>query len=109
MDLIKGLCKEFCFYYKPSKEEGLACRGFAVAKGLTDIGKQIAFEKSDRRPGLLTGEKLREVLCPPCAFYDGDCDFILNEGDAQPCGGFIFLGLLIENGMINIDDIRNIE
>ena len=109
MDLVKNLCKNFCAYYKPSKKEELACRGFVVVKGLIDTGKQVSFEESSKRPGPLTEEGLRNVLCRTCPFYDGDCDFILKEGVAMPCGGFIFLGLLIERGIICIDDVRDIE
>ena len=96
MDLVNNLCRNFCSYYKPSKDEELACRGFVVVKRLIEMGKQIPFEKSDRRPSPLTEEDLRKVLCPTCPFYEGDCDFILQEGDARPCGGFIFLGLLLD-------------
>ena len=108
-DLVKNLCGRFCSYYKPSKEEELACRGFVVVKRLIEMGKQIPVEKSDKRPGPLTGDDLRKILCPTCPFYGSDCDYILQEGDAMPCGGFIFLGLLIERGMICIDDLRDIE
>ena len=73
------------------------------------MGKEVSFEESNRRSSPLTAEDLRKVLCPACPFYEGDCDFILQEGDALPCGGFIFLGLLIERGIICIDDVRNIE
>jgi len=109
VDLVKNLCGNFCAYYKPSKDEELACRGFVIVKRLIEMGKQIPLEKSNKRPGLQTEEGLRKVLCPGCPFYEGDCDFILQEGDAMPCGGFIFLGLLIEKGVICIDDVRNIE
>jgi len=109
MDLVKNLCRNVCSYYKPTKDEELACRGFVVVKKLIEMGKQVSFEESNKRPGPLTEEKLRKVLCLKCPFYERDCDFILQEGDAIPCGGFIFLGLLIEKGMIIIDDVRNIE
>ena len=105
---LRDICRNFCSYYKPLKKEELACRGFAVVRELMERGKQIPFEKSERRPGRLTGEVLREVLCPTCPFYNNDCDFILQEGEALPCGGFIFLGLLIEDGLICIDEVRNI-
>jgi hypothetical protein len=108
VDLVKNLCGNFCVYYKPSKDEELACRGFVVIKKLIEAGKQVPFEGSNKRPGPRTEEVLKKVLCPTCPFYGGDCDFILQEGDAMPCGGFIFLGLLIETGMICIDDVRNI-
>jgi hypothetical protein len=109
MDLAKKLCENFCSYYKPSKEEELACRGFAVVRRLIEIGKQIPFENPDRSPSALAGGDLRDVLCPACPFYESDCDHILQEGDARPCGGFIFLGLLLDEGIICIDDVRNIE
>ena len=109
MDLVKNICGNFCSYYKPLKDEELACRGFVVVKALMEMGKQVSLEESNKRPGPLTEEGLRKVLCLKCPFYEGDCDFILQEGDALPCGGFIFLGLLIEKGMICIDDVRDIE
>ncbi|MFZ2196320.1 MAG: hypothetical protein WAV13_01205 [Thermodesulfovibrionales bacterium] len=109
MDLVKNLCENFCAYYKPSKDEDLACRGFVVVKRLIKTGKPIPFEKSSKRPGTLAEEDLKKILCPACAFYDGDCDFILRENDASPCGGFIFLSLLLDSGVICIDDVRNIE
>ena len=109
MDLVNKLCGNFCSYYKPAKDEELACRGFIVVKQLIGKGKQVDFKRADRRLSPLTEEDLRGVLCPTCPFYEGDCDFILQEGDALPCGGFIFLGLQIERGMIRIDDVRDIE
>lgn len=110
MDMVNKLCGNFCSYYKPSKDEELACRGFVVVKRLIETGKQVSFEGSSNiRPGPLTEEALRKVLCPTCPFYEGDCDFILQEGAALPCGGFILLGLQIERDMICIDDVRNIE
>ena len=109
MDLVKNLCVNFCSYYKPLKKEELACGGFVVVKRLIDMGKEIPFEKSDRRPSPCIEEKLSTALCPTCPFYESDCDYILQEGDASPCGGFIFLGLLLDSGIISIDDVRNIE
>lgn len=106
---LTSLCQIYCRYYKPSKKEELACRGFVVVKELIETGKQLRFEGHDRRPSPLTEDDLGKVLCPACPFYEGDCDFILQEGDAMPCGGFIFLGLLIERGMIGIDDVSNIK
>jgi hypothetical protein len=109
MDLVKKLCGNFCSYYKPSKNEELACRGFVVVKKFIEAGKKVPFEASNSMPGLQTEEDLGKVLCPTCPFYEGDCDFVLQEGDALPCGGFIFLRLLVDSGIIGIDDVRNIE
>jgi len=108
-DLVRNLCGNFCSYYKPSKEEELACRGFIVVKRLMEAGKKISFERSGKKPSPPKAAELRESLCPPCPFYESDCDYILQEGEARPCGGFIFLGLLLDDGVICIDDVRNIE
>jgi hypothetical protein len=109
MDLRNNLCRNFCFYYKPSIKEELACGGFLVVERLIRKAKQLSFEKSEKKIDLQTEEKLLKTLCPVCPFFEGDCDFILKEGDARPCGGFILLGQLIDRGLMSIDDVRNIE
>jgi len=55
-------------------------------------------------------------MCILCPFYEDDCDFAMEyrsneEGfsESPPCGGFIFLGHLLEKNIIGIDDIRNIN
>ncbi len=108
-DNLKDLCSNYCSYFKPLKDEDLACRGFAVVQVLIEGGQEISFQKTDKRPSPETKEGLREVLCPACPFYADDCDFILQEGKAMPCGGFIFLCLLLDKEVISIDDVRNIE
>lgn len=109
MDLVINLCENFCSYYKPSKEAELSCRGFVVVKELIKTGRQVPFDVSKRRSSPLTEEALRKVLCPTCPFYEDDCDFILQKGEALPCGGFIILGHVIERGIIGVDDVRDIE
>jgi len=108
-DLVRNLCGNFCSYYKPSKEEELACRGFIVVEQMIKAGKKVSFEGAGKRPSRLKAAELGESLCPTCPFYERDCDYILQEGEARPCGGFIFLGLLLDDGIICIDDVRNIE
>lgn len=103
-----NLCKEFCVYYKPSKDDEIACGGYIVVERLIARGRKLSFVKFDRNAGPAAGERLKEVLCPSCPFYESDCDFILNEGDATPCGGFILLSQQIENGVICVDDVRDI-
>ncbi len=110
MGPLDNFCSSYCVYYKSSKEEEeLACRGFFVLKGLLEKGKDFSFMDPVRRPDIQTEDALRKVLCRTCPFFENDCDFILQEGDALPCGGFIFLGFSIERGMIFIDDIPAIE
>ena len=107
-ELNKKLCENFCSYYKPSKDSELACMGFIVTERLVKSGKKIPFDKSEQGSDIAVGEKLILNMCASCAFYESDCDFILKEGNALPCGGFIFLERLIVKRIVTIDDIRNI-
>ncbi len=109
-DLIKRLCSKYCSYYKPSKDEELACLGFLLAQRLAERSDLFAVkgtggaewqDMSDK----IVSKLLREKMCPACPFYDGDCDFILTDGRAEPCGGFIFFIKLIEEDSISINDV----
>ncbi|MBI4684836.1 MAG: hypothetical protein HY755_06525 [Nitrospirae bacterium] len=106
-NLQKRLCSVFCSYYKPSKNNELACMGFLVIKRLTEKGIDIRFEKSDKSLGAETKEVLIKDICTACQFYKDDCDFAGNKKDALPCGGFLALGYLLDANIISVDDIKN--
>ncbi len=105
MNLEKRLCKRFCFYYKPSKDETLACRGFLEVRRLAGKGGKFSFRM--RRPSVSIGtaEALKRKMCMVCQFFKEDCDFILKGGKAYPCGGFLLLGQLVDEGAISIEDV----
>jgi hypothetical protein len=42
--LVKTLCLKHCSYYKPGKNEELACRGFHVVERLMQSGRTILME-----------------------------------------------------------------
>jgi hypothetical protein len=125
--LSKGLCEVYCRYYKPSKQEDLACMGFVITKRLIELGFPISFPVCSgppadtggpERPGNEITEKLINQVCTVCPFQENDCDFIgfyrtgrsaSEQERLMPCGGFIFLSLLLDSGVICIDDIRDIE
>ncbi|HAK59450.1 MAG TPA: hypothetical protein DCO77_03565 [Nitrospiraceae bacterium] len=103
-------CSQFCPYYKPDRNEELACRGFVVVQQLIDGDTSIALEgpaQPAMHPGDMTGA-LRDRLCSGCPFYDGDCDFILTGGSAPPCGGFTLLLHLLGAGSITINDVTKL-
>jgi len=107
-NLQRNLCQEFCSYYKPSKKEIIACKGFLVIEKLLKRGREIPFDKTDQKPGdAIQGELIRG-MCIACPFYENDCDFVQKKKDAQPCGGFMLLANLLEKNIISIDDIQNI-
>ncbi len=110
------LCKNYCHYYKPDKDEDLACLGFVIAERLMQKGITFSFGKTFKRLDAATAVMLVKNMCIHCPFYEDDCDFAMEyrsneEGfsESPPCGGFIFLGHLLEKNIIGIDDIRNIN
>ena len=100
----KTVCLNFCTYYKPGKNEELACRGYTVIERLCGEGRLISLEKSELQcdpgdPGLIV-----QKLCSACDFLKDGCDFV-NDRNAPPCGGFLFLSQLVASDVITIDDI----
>ncbi|MEW6584296.1 MAG: hypothetical protein AB1442_01650 [Nitrospirota bacterium] len=107
--LRKSLCERFCPHYKPRKDEELACLGFIVIERLIQKGLKIPVEESGHALDAATEEQLAGTLCSACPFFPEDCDFAQNKGGAQPCGGFVLLGILLEKNVIDIDIIREIR
>ena len=108
-NLNKKLCEKFCSYYKPSKDKELTCKGFTVIEKLIKNGREISFNKSEKKVSASTGEKLIGNMCVACSFREDGCDFAAGKKDAAPCGGFILLGHLLDGKIITIDDIVNIH
>jgi hypothetical protein len=103
----EGLCRNFCPYYKPSKDEELACLGFTVIERLIGKGCAISFDTHDNGFQERTKKMLLEVLCSACPFFANDCDFVTGSSHS-PCGGFSLLCCLLDRKVIHIDDIKNI-
>jgi hypothetical protein len=128
-----SLCEKFCPYYKPDKDEDLACLGFLVIEQLTGKGVPISCERRESTIHPAASERLLREMCIRCPFYENDCDFALvsrtnrgsdsvsstpaNSGERHllekdripsPCGGFTLLGYLLGENIINIDDIKKL-
>jgi hypothetical protein len=108
IDLDKMICIRFCPYYKPGKNEGLACLGFTIIERLIEQGINIPFENFHHEPDSTTEERLIQTICIVCPFSQNDCDFFTRKKDVRPCGGFKLLGYLIENHSISLKDIRKV-
>ena len=124
--LSRGLCKAYCQFYKPSQEEDLACMGFIVVERLFERGLPVlshalpepAAETAEiGMPWAETTVMLMDQICRVCPFSESDCDFIdchrssavkVQQSGAIPCGGFLFLGRLIDKKVIDIKDIDQV-
>jgi hypothetical protein len=104
--LIRTLCLPYCCYYKPGKNEELRCRGAAVVERLMRAGMRLpSDERSLKVPGRSTTELMQQLLCRTCDFRQHDCDFA-EDGESDPCGGFIFLSKLLASGAIAVEDFE---
>jgi hypothetical protein len=124
--LSRGLCKAYCQFYKPAKDEDLACMGFIVAERLFERGLPVLSHALPGPPaetaeiGLPLPETIVMLIariCRVCPFFESDCDFIdfhkrgavnVQQPGAIPCGGFLFLGRLIDKKLIDIKDINQV-
>ena len=109
MMLRKKLCMRFCSYYKPTKDEGLACMGYLVTERLVRAGMKIRFQKAGGATQAATKEALIAAVCGDCDFRKEDCDFIMKAGGAPPCGGFLLLAQLLDAGSLSVDDLRDMD
>ncbi len=111
-EIRKRLCKKFCAFYKETKTEDLACQGFVIIEKLVRKGSHLpfdTFEKTDRKISKQTEKMLIQELCNICPFFENDCDFIQYGWKSPPCGGYIFLGELIERQIISVDNLRDMR
>lgn len=115
MRLVQLICRNCCSFYKPSKDEELACRGFLIAEQMVEARKELLFAcngltgKAMEHRTDPDGKSLIENMCPVCSFFEKDCDFSEKKKDSPPCGGFIFIQLLMKAGLLGIDDISHIK
>jgi len=102
------LCANFCQYYKPGRNEELACQGFVVVHSLITKGRKLSQEKPAiaAKPDARTLEGLKDRVCSACSFREADCDFVLSNGTAMPCGGFVLLSHLLGSGELKLEEIE---
>jgi hypothetical protein len=105
LPLEQTLCLKFCSYYKPGKNEELACKGYTVVERLLREGKSLVIESGSLESNPVPADRIVKTLCITCDFHEQDCDFMLDRA-ARPCGGFVFLARLLGSGVITIEDIR---
>ena len=116
-ELVKLLCSGYCTFYKPGKDEELACMGFTILEKLLDELKEVPARTEKTVLSLKTEEGLFRMICMRCPFFGQDCDFAAwkrGEGGnvareaVNPCGGFLCLGHCIAHGTVDIQDLNRV-
>ena len=115
--LIRTVCAGYCAFYKPGKDEELACKGFLVLRDLKLPWDEIDMNGQVKVVHGETMDHLYGILCVQCPFFDDGCDFAAGRRgetresvrmDATPCGGFLFLGTCIDRGSIDIQVLNQV-
>jgi len=102
------LCANLCSYFKPGKNEELACHGYIVVQRLLDSGMRISLARPVRTvcPADTPRKRLEELVCGRCSFREHDCDYVVTGGAAPSCGGLLLLLHLVGTGEISLDEIE---
>jgi hypothetical protein len=110
-DIENYICRPFCSFYRKGVKEELICRGARDVEDFLERGALQAAEltglgcgKSSRA---LRNDVLDAAVCRRCTFRKKDCDFQSEQRplDAEPCGGYILLGILAGKGIISLDEL----
>jgi hypothetical protein len=111
-DFQDYICRPFCMFYREGKKENLACQGAKVIEQLLKKGlvsrAQFRQYKKDSDKRWARDPFLEQRICNPCLFRKEDCDFQSESQPpyAEPCGGYILLTLLKENGRLSFRDLE---
>lgn len=100
------ICERYCRFYKPGVKEDMACGGLTRAEAVLGRMSELPAPKSDRPFSADAAATLEQQVCITCPFRIDGCDYADRVEGAVPCGGFIYLALLIDDGVISEDDIR---
>ena len=114
-DFNAYICRPYCIFFREGEKEEMACFGARVVERLADRhridpDRLPRFEKA-KRIWMKHKACLEKQVCARCEFKAEDCDFqsAAPPDDAEPCGGFILLCLLLENGLIDHDALESIK
>jgi hypothetical protein len=103
-ELRENVCERFCSYYKPDKSGESACLGFLVIQNIAEKGSRIRIPPPEKvQPGAAADRK----LCEYCGYQAEDCDFAAGIAGAPPCGGFIVIGLLLQQGIVTTAEVMD--
>ncbi len=102
--LGQTVCLKYCSYYKPGKNEELACRCSLVVEQIMHSGKPRVPGTFKKEHDHSAAETIIQKICRECDFYERDCDF-MQDPAAPPCGGMVVLTQLLRLKKISVDDL----
>lgn len=104
--LQERLCRKFCRYYKPSKDESLACMGYLVVESLLKDRNTLPLPSAVERQSASLEKMLVGLMCSRCPFFEDGCDFVKAVAGSSPCGGFVVLCHIVGTQELSFDDIE---
>lgn len=108
------ICRPFCMFFREGQKEAMACQGAQVVQRLVGQGRlnPEVFTRHQKRPRLWQKRDatLDANICQHCSYRVKDCDFTSASPppDCEPCGGYILVSLLKENGVITSEDLEEV-
>lgn len=89
------ICKKFCYYYKPGKENE-TCNGYSYLKQsitpseLNDLIEIFHLQMEE------IANKNVSFICNECDFRIDGCDFFVDKS-SYPCGGYLLISRLFRH------------
>lgn len=114
-DIEDIVCRPYCSFYREGVKEELICNGGLLLEKLLKNILLSPEELTDVADGSslspMEYAELEEIVCRPCPFLADGCDFRSDPppADAEPCGGFILLALLVGKNVVHMARLKEIE
>jgi len=108
------ICRPFCKFFREGEKEEMACQGAQVIEQMVRSKRldPALLPRNGKKPSLWKNHDpvLVAHVCQNCPFKLNDCDYqsACPPPDAEPCGGYILLGLLKEKGLISARDLEGL-
>ena len=108
------ICRPFCMFFREGQKEAMACQAAQVIQRWVSQGRlnPQVLTRYQKHPRLWEKRDaaLDADICKHCPFRVKDCDFTSPSPppDCEPCGGYILISLLKENGMIAPEDLEEV-
>ncbi len=100
-------------FFREGEKEDMFCMGAVFAEGLVQKGivtpEVAASVKKDCEAWRAHDPEIEGIVCALCPFRASDCDYQSKNPprNTEPCGGYIFLRLLLKNNKITLSDLKD--